>query len=224
MPSPIIALQSISRVFDSGPQPIHALSGITLQIAGGEFVALSGPSGSGKSTLLNILGLADRPTSGSMLLSGKVVDFSAEATLTALRRNSIGYIFQYFNLLPAMSALENVTMMALLSGMQHEGAYEKSRAQLLAVGLGERLHHRPGQLSGGEMQRVAICRALIHAPALILADEPTGNLDSTNGAAVLDLIRSQISADRAVVMATHSAEAAGYATRSLLMHDGKIVS
>jgi putative ABC transport system ATP-binding protein len=187
-------------------------------------VALCGPSGSGKSTLLNIAGLTLAPSVGDLYLGSTRVDFDNEAACTAMRRVRIGFVFQNFNLLPYLSAEENVAISLLMNGVPWSKARKEAASVLTQVGLGHRLGHRSHNLSGGEMQRVAVARALVHAPALILADEPTGNLDSAAGEAVLDLLRAAANGGTAVLMATHSERAAQRCDRVLRLNDGALVT
>ena len=219
----VLALESVSKTFPHPAGPIVAVNSISLRIQPGELVALSGPSGSGKSTLLNIVGLTEAPTSGFVFVKGERVAFEDDEQLTALRRSDFGFVFQYFNLLPYLTALENVAMSLLLNGSGWRTAQDRAYDALEKVGLNARAAHYPAQLSGGEMQRVALCRAFVHRPAIILADEPTGNLDSTNGAVVLDLLRQQARAGVAVLMATHSVVARERADRVINLRDGQLV-
>lgn len=207
-----------------GEHNVNALKGISLSIAPGEFVALMGPSGCGKSTLLNILGTIDRPTSGTVLINGQAVYQQDEKTLTEFRRTQLGFIFQFFNLLSTLTVEENVSLpLDLDSSLQENQRQAAVKAMLARVGMSHRAKFFPSQLSGGEMQRVAIARALVHQPKIILADEPTGNLDSENGASVLQLLR-EISSEhnQIILMATHSEEAAACAHRVIRMRDGQI--
>jgi putative ABC transport system ATP-binding protein len=217
----LVQLCDVSKTY--GDHMVKALSAINLSIGKGEFLAIMGPSGCGKSTLLNIVGGIDRPTGGRVLIEGEnILEYNDEA-LTTLRRRKIGYVFQFFNLLSTLTVAENVSLPLELDGRRHQTVMQDVEKMLNSVGMGERARFYPAQLSGGEMQRVAIARALVHAPALILADEPTGNLDTENGTAILELIR-KINKEhgRTVVMATHSSEAAGYADRLVTMRDGCI--
>jgi putative ABC transport system ATP-binding protein len=218
---PILSLRSVVKEYSGDVQTVRALDDVTLDIAAGEFVALVGRSGCGKSTLLNLAGAMDFPTSGTVLLDGVATANLNDGQLTTLRREKVGFIFQSFQLLHTLSVYENVELPLLLAGKA--GAREAARERLSTVeldGLGERLAH---QLSGGQMQRVAIARALIHAPRLLLADEPTGNLDTTTGALILALLqRLTREQNTATVMATHSPEAAALADTVVRLRDGKV--
>ncbi len=221
---PVLELREVSRAFLSGSTTVQALNAASLLLKAGELVSLCGPSGSGKSTLLNIAGLTDRPDSGQVILDSISVDFSNSAAVTRLRRSQIGFVFQYFNLLSHLSARENISMTLLLNGSSWAEASARAESLLHDVGLSHRAEHRPHMLSGGEMQRVAIARALAHRPKLILADEPTGNLDSASGDTVLDLLCSAAGQGAAVLMATHSERAAGRCHRTLHVNDGTLSS
>ncbi len=218
----VVRLVNISKQYEDEAAPIVALRDISLEIGRGEFVAVMGPSGCGKSTLLHILGGMDRPTRGEVWLQDIPLHTCDEESLTRVRRTRVGFVFQFFYLLPTFTVEENVGLPLLLSGRNHAGP--KIAALLERVGLANRRKAMPHQLSGGEMQRVAIARAVIHEPPLLLADEPTGNLDSENGARVLDLLRG-ISAESGttIVMATHSEAAAECATRVIRMKDGLVI-
>jgi putative ABC transport system ATP-binding protein len=211
------------KVFGQGPTAVHALRGVDLQVADGEFVAIMGPSGSGKSTLLHILGALDRPSGGRVEIHGRRYDDLGDRALTRLRGEVFGFVFQFFNLLPTLTAAENVLLPALVAG-EHPRDHAQRVDELLAlVGLGERAAHVPSELSGGEQQRVAIARALLRRPQVLLADEPTGNLDSAGGAVVLRLLRRLVDEGQTVVMVTHDAGAATLADRVVFLRDGQIV-
>jgi len=202
---------------------VEAVRGVTLSIAAGEFVTIMGASGSGKSTLLQLLGGLERPTSGRVMLGGEAVDAYSDARLSAFRRQKLGFVFQFFHLLPTLTAEENVLLPLLLDGRADAKAMARARTLLGDMGLGDRLRHRPHQLSGGEMQRVAIARALAAEPIVLFADEPTGNLDTKAGTAILDLF-SRLSTDRkqTCVMVTHDAKAARVGSRLIVLRDGVI--
>ena len=218
---PILSLQDVSKDYLTDGQPVHALSGVSLNVEHGEFVALVGRSGCGKSTLLNLAGAMDFPTSGKVLLDGISTSSLDDGGLTHLRRERVGFIFQSFQLLHTLTVFENVELPLLLAGKP--GVREAARERLKWVeleGLGERFPH---QLSGGQMQRVAIARALIHSPSILLADEPTGNLDTTTGNVILELLRRLTrEQNTATIMATHSPEAASLANTVVRLRDGKI--
>lgn len=219
---PVIEIENLRKHY--GEHHVNALKGISLNIQAGEFVALMGPSGCGKSTLLNILGTIDQPTDGKVLIQGKAVFQQNEAALTDFRRKELGFIFQFFNLLSTLTVNENVSLpLDLDDSLSEATRQQKVKAILERVGMSHRAEFFPSQLSGGEMQRVAIARALVHQPKIILADEPTGNLDSENGTAILQLLR-EISTEsgQVILMATHSEEAAACAHRIIRMRDGQI--
>ncbi|MBK7975383.1 MAG: ABC transporter ATP-binding protein [Deltaproteobacteria bacterium] len=203
---------------------VHALRGVTLSIHAGELVAIIGPSGSGKSTMLNLIGALDRATTGTVRIGGEDLGNLGDGALTALRRDRIGFVFQFFNLLPTLSALENVMLPSLLAGEKLGAVRPRAEERLRQVGLGQRIGHRPHQLSGGEMQRVAIARALVNDPPLILADEPTGNLDTRTGEEVLELLFGAAGARRTVVLITHDPRIAARASRVITLRDGQVVS
>lgn len=219
---PIIDVRNLYKHY--GEHHVNALKGISLSIQAGEFVALMGPSGCGKSTLLNILGTIDRPTEGDVLIRGEAVFQQNEKALTRFRRQQLGFIFQFFNLLTTLTVRENVALPLDLDPSLSESERSNAvSAMLERVGMSHRADFFPAQLSGGEMQRVAIARALVHQPHIILADEPTGNLDTENGEAVLQLLKSLSQEEgQVILMATHSGEAAAYANRIIRMRDGKI--
>ncbi|HEX8580073.1 MAG TPA: ABC transporter ATP-binding protein [Allosphingosinicella sp.] len=218
---PFLQIRSLSRAYRSSEVETQALDSVSFDVAAGEFVALMGPSGCGKSTLLNILGFLDAPDSGSYRLKGEEVAALSDARLTRLRRAHVGFVFQSFNLIDELNVAENVEVALLYrSG---DARRRRTREVLEQVGLSHRAHHRPRQLSGGQQQRVAIARALAPEPDLILADEPTGNLDSANGAAVMDLLKGAAAAGTTVIMVTHSAVHAEAADRTIRMLDGRIV-
>ncbi|MBM3771981.1 MAG: ABC transporter ATP-binding protein [Acidimicrobiia bacterium] len=225
VPASLLAVERVSRHYATGDAVVPAVSDVTLVLAPGDFVALMGPSGCGKSTLLHLCGAMDRPTSGTVRLEGAALNDLSDDALTRIRRERIGFVFQFFNLLPTLTVLENVALPQLLAGQRLGVAEGAARVLLTRVGLEARLRHYPQQLSGGEMQRAALARALVHRPALIIADEPTGNLDSENGAAVLELlIELNRETGTTMLLATHAAEIAGAAGRVIRMRDGRIES
>lgn len=223
----LIEAMGLSKVYGSGEVAVHALRGVDLQVRRGEFVAIMGPSGSGKSTLLNLLGCLDRPTEGRYILDGEDVSRMSRTALADVRNRKVGFVFQSYNLLPRLTALQNVMLPLLYNRSERLSAEERRRravAALEAVGLSERLHHRPNALSGGEQQRVAIARALVNRPAILLADEPTGNLDTRSGREVLALLGELHRQGATILMVTHDAEASAYAARVIHLRDGEIVS
>ena len=218
----MIDLIKVGKLYRQGTREVHALSEVTLHIGQGEFLSVMGPSGSGKSTLLNLIGGLDQATSGEVFLDGKPLHAITDTELTLIRRRRIGYIFQFFNLLPLLTAEENVGLPLLIDGLPLSRIRPKAVALLNQVGLGDRTGHRPEQLSGGEMQRVAIARALITDPAVILADEPTGNLDSHTSEEIFLLLRSLNDQGQTIVMVTHDPKAAAYGSRVITMQDGRL--
>ena len=211
----MIELEAVSRSFDMGGRPVHALVDVNDSIRAGEHVAVMGPSGSGKSTLLHIIGCLDRPSSGVYRLNGREVGQLDEAALTQVRRHEIGFVFQFFHLVPRLTALENVEVPLLFAGVAGEERRERARQALASVGLAERADHRPDQLSGGERQRVALARATVMGPRILLADEPTGNLDSASGRQVLDLLERLNAGGLTLVVVTHDPKVARRAGRVL---------
>ena len=213
----------VRKVYRQGKNEITALDGVSLDIARGEFAVIMGPSGSGKSTLLHLIGGLDRPTSGELLVDQRLVGQMADDQVTLFRRTRIGFIFQFFNLLPTLTALENVTLPFVLDGRSKEEAEQRATTLLDKVGLENRKDHLPEEMSGGEIQRIAVARALAFDPPILLADEPTGNLDSKTGESILSLLR-QINREAGctIVMVTHSQEAAGYGGRTIFFRDGKV--
>jgi len=217
----VVRLEKVSKVYQRGAASIWALRGVSLEVPHGQFVALMGPSGSGKSTLLNMISGLDRPTEGDVVIEGRSTRGLSESDWTLLRRERIGLVFQFFNLLPGLTAQENVELPLLLRGDPQP--QERARNSLRAVGLDHRAGHRPGELSGGEQQRVALARALVHRPTLLLADEPTGNLDSCIGREIVQLMKGLAQeSGQTVILATHSREAASAADRVLVLHDGTL--
>ncbi|RMH33531.1 MAG: ABC transporter ATP-binding protein [Nitrospirae bacterium] len=220
----VVVLQQVSKIFYRGATVIHALRDVSVQIGRGEFCALVGPSGSGKSTLLHLLAGLDRPTSGEIFLNGHSTLELTDDQWTAIRRTEIGIVFQAFHLVPGLTVEENVALPLRLQGHNRRAIRARVREMLDLVKMGHRARHRPYELSGGEQQRVAVARAFVHRPRLIIADEPTGNLDSRNGDAIVELLRhSARTFGRTVVLATHSEAAACAADRRLCLHDGQLV-
>lgn len=213
----------VRKVYRQGKNEITALDGVSLDIARGEFAVIMGPSGSGKSTLLHLIGGLDRPTSGELLVDQRLVGQMADDQVTLFRRTRIGFIFQFFNLLPTLTALENIALPVVLDGRSKAEVEQRAKMLLDKVGLENRKDHLPEEMSGGEIQRIAVARALAFDPPILLADEPTGNLDSKTGESILSLLR-QINRDAGctIVMVTHSQEAAGYGDRTIFFRDGKI--
>jgi putative ABC transport system ATP-binding protein len=220
----MLSLQNISKIYRTTEVETHALSAVSLTVGSGEFLAIMGPSGCGKSTLLNILGMLDSPDSGSYVFFGEEVAKLREKELTRLRRGSVGFVFQSFNLIDDLNVSENVEVSLLYRGMSGTERRRRVTAALERVGLSHRARHLPSQLSGGQQQRVAIARALVGEPKLILADEPTGNLDTENGTAVMDMLTDINRAGTTVIMVTHSLVHAAAAARTVKLLDGKVVS
>ena len=220
----MIALSDVHKVFRQGETEVRALAGVSFEVAAGEFVAIRGPSGSGKSTLLHLIGGLDVPSAGEIRIDGAPLSRLSDDELTVFRRRRIGIVFQFFNLLPTLSAEENVALPLLLDGARARDARPRALAALEQVGLAHRRRHRPDELSGGEMQRAAVARALVIEPRLILADEPTGNLDTATGEQILSLIR-RAHAERGctVVLVTHDPRAATFGTRVITLNDGVVV-
>jgi putative ABC transport system ATP-binding protein len=219
----MIALENVSRSFGKPPKQVQAVRDVSLTIERGSFVTIVGTSGSGKSTLLHLMGALDRPTSGVVSFEGRDIGAIDDDERTRLRRTKIGFVFQFFNLLPTLTALENVALPARLAGQSKRQTRARAGELLGRVGLDARAGHRPDELSGGEMQRVAIARALMMDPPVLLADEPTGNLDTSTGAAILELLRGAVDDHRTVVLITHDPEIALQGTRTLTMSDGRLV-
>ena len=227
MSYPIIDVKDLTKVYGTGESTVHALAGVTTTVQQGEFVAVMGPSGSGKSTLMNIIGCLDRPTSGSYLLDNRDVSRLSKNELAQVRNQKIGFIFQSFNLLPRLSALENVMLPMLYnpdSALHDRERKRRAIAVLEAVGLEKRMNHRPNQLSGGQQQRVAIARSLVNQPPLILADEPTGNLDSRSGEEIMELLHQLHTQGGTVLMVTHEPDIAAHAQRIICVRDGKVIA
>ena len=219
-----IILKDVVKTYWMGDTVVQALAGISLTIETGEFTSIMGPSGSGKSTLMNIIGCLDRPTSGSYLLDGAEVASLNDDQLAITRNKKIGFVFQNFNLLARMSALQNVALPMTYAGMEKKERLEKAKQALERVGLGDRMHHKPTELSGGQRQRVAIARSLVNEPTIILADEPTGNLDTKSGDEIMAIFCDLNRQGRTVVLVTHEPEIAAYTRRIVHFRDGKIVN
>ncbi len=219
----MIELKNVQKVYPMGEVSVPALRGISLTIHPGEFVAIMGPSGSGKSTLMNLLGCLDLPSDGVVQLDGKDITELDEDSLAQIRGKKVGFVFQTFNLISTLTALENVEMPLFFQGVPREKRRARAAELLRKVGLDGRMHHRPAQLSGGERQRVAIARALANDPEIILADEPTGNLDSESGKAILELLAQLHREGKTIILVTHNPEAAAYAQRIVRIRDGRLV-
>jgi putative ABC transport system ATP-binding protein len=221
---PVIHLSNITRVYEMGAERVHALQGISLQVARNEYVAVMGPSGSGKSTLMNIVGCLDTPTSGLYELNGINVSEMNDNELARVRNKEIGFVFQTFNLLPRSDALHNVELPLIYAGVPRDVRRRLAREALEHVGLGDRMHHKPNELSGGQRQRVAIARALVNKPSLMLADEPTGNLDTKTGDEIMALIQELHKLGNTIIMVTHEEYIAEHAHRIVRLRDGRIES
>ncbi len=220
----IIDLKNISKIYQMGETEVHALRNIDLSIYPGEYVALMGPSGSGKSTLMNIIGALDTPTSGTYYLKGSNVSEMEDDELAEIRNKEIGFVFQTFNLLPKLTALENVALPLVYAGIPKKERMQRAKEALKSVGLGDRLDHKPNQLSGGQRQRVAIARALVNNPSIILADEPTGNLDSKSSEEIMRLFDRLHAEGNTIILVTHEPDIAEHSKRLIKLFDGKIVS
>lgn len=219
----VIDIQGITKTYVNGKLSVPVLHGIDLQVNKGEFVSIMGPSGSGKSTFMNILGCLDRPTTGSYRLNGDEVATLSDDELAFVRNKQIGFVFQSFNLLTKLTAVENVALPMIYAGMNKKERNERAAALLSSVGLGDRMDHLPSELSGGQRQRVAIARALANNPAIIMADEPTGNLDSKSTIDVMNIFRGLYDEGRTIILVTHEPEIATYASRNVVLRDGLIV-
>ena len=219
----VIDIQVITKTYVNGKLSVPVLYGIDLQVNKGEFVSIMGPSGSGKSTFMNILGCLDRPTTGSYRLNGDEVATLSDDELAFVRNKQIGFVFQSFNLLTKLTAVENVALPMIYAGMDKKTRNERAAALLASVGLGDRMDHLPSELSGGQRQRVAIARALANNPAIIMADEPTGNLDSKSTIDVMNIFRGLYDEGRTIILVTHEPEIATYASRNVVLRDGLIV-
>ncbi|GII65219.1 macrolide ABC transporter ATP-binding protein [Sphaerisporangium krabiense] len=223
MTAPVLEVRQVSKIYGSGDAQVHALRGVSLVVERGDYVAIMGASGSGKSTLMNILGCLDVPTSGTYLVDGTDVGVLGDRQLAVLRNRKIGFVFQSFNLIPRMSALANVELPLAYGGVGASARRKRALAALDQVGLGDRLHHEPNALSGGQQQRVAVARALVTAPSLLLADEPTGNLDTTSTEDVLRILDRLSSSGRTIVLITHENDVAAHAKRVIRLIDGRVV-
>lgn len=219
---PLITLTDIGRKYVIGAETIHALKSVSLTINKGEFVALMGPSGSGKSTLMNILGCLDTPTKGTYILNGNQVSEMTDSELAEIRNKEIGFVFQTFNLLPRSSSLENVALPLVYAGIGRDEREDRAQKTLESVGLGNRVHHKPNELSGGQRQRVAVARALVNNPSIILADEPTGNLDTKTSVEIMGLLEEIHSKGNTIILVTHEEDIAQHAHRIVRMRDGLI--
>ena len=220
----VIQIRDLTRVYDMGAEKVHALRGVSVEIRRNEYVAIMGPSGSGKSTLMNVIGCLDTPTSGEYWLNGQEVSRMPDDALARVRNREIGFVFQTFNLLPRASALQNVELPLVYGGVAARARRERARGALDRVGLGDRVDHRPNELSGGQRQRVAIARALVNEPAILLADEPTGNLDSATSEEIMKVFEALHTQGQTVIMVTHEADIAAHAERVVVLRDGRIGS
>jgi putative ABC transport system ATP-binding protein len=220
----LIQFQDVHKTYDMGQAQVKALDGISIEIRKGDYLAVMGPSGSGKSTLMNLIGCLDSPTSGSYRLKGIEIGTLGDDELARIRNREIGFIFQTFNLLPRTDALQNVELPLIYSGISRRERHERAKHALEAVGLGDRMHHRPNEMSGGQRQRVAIARALVNNPSILLADEPTGNLDSRTGEEIMALVDKLHAEGNTLILVTHEDDLAKRAARVIRLRDGRIVS
>jgi putative ABC transport system ATP-binding protein len=220
----LIDIRDITKTYEMGLEKVHALSGVTLGVAKGEYTAIMGPSGSGKSTLMNLIGCLDTPSSGSYILNGREVATMTDDELAAIRNQEIGFVFQTFNLLPRTTALQQVELPLVYSGLPRKERKDRAVKALEAVGLADRMGHQPSEMSGGQRQRVAIARALINDPSILLADEPTGNLDSQTGVEIMSLFDQLNRRGNTIVLVTHEEDIAAHARRIVRLRDGKILS
>lgn len=221
---PVIAVRNLVKTYTLGQTRVHALQGVSLEVRQGEFVAIMGPSGSGKSTFMNMLGCLDRPTRGEYWLAGRLVSHMSNDELADVRNRLIGFVFQGFNLLARATALSNVALPMVYAGYSRSERDRRARKTLQLVGLGTRMHHKPSQLSGGQQQRVAIARALVNGPSLLLADEPTGNLDSRTSIEIMAVLQALNEQGLTVVLVTHEPDIAQYTKRQVVFRDGKVIS
>ncbi len=220
----VIQIRDLTRIYDMGAEQVHALRGVSLEIRRNEYVAIMGPSGSGKSTLMNVIGCLETPTAGEYWLNGQEVSRMPDDALARVRNREIGFVFQTFNLLPRASALQNVELPLVYAGVPARARRERARAALERVALGDRMDHRPNELSGGQRQRVAIARALVNDPAILLADEPTGNLDSHTSEEIMRVFERLHAQGQTVIMVTHEADIAAHAHRVVVLRDGSVGS
>jgi putative ABC transport system ATP-binding protein len=218
----LIKTEDLWKIYRVGTEDVHALQGVSIEIEKGEYVAIMGPSGSGKSTLMNLIGCLDTPSRGTYMLNGRLVSSMGDDELAHIRNKEIGFVFQTFNLLPRASALHNVELPLIYNGTSSDNRKEKAREALRLVDLGDRMNHRPNELSGGQRQRVAIARALVNNPSLILADEPTGNLDTSTGIEIMNLLTQLNDKGNTIVVVTHEREIAAYTNRRIHIRDGKV--
>jgi putative ABC transport system ATP-binding protein len=219
----LIEIRDLVKVYQMGDTTVRALDGVDVGIERGEYVAIMGPSGSGKSTLMNLIGCLDTPTSGTYTLNGQNVGELGDDELARIRNKEVGFVFQTFNLLARTSALENVEVPLVYAGVSRQERHRKAKEMLAAVGLADRMHHQPNELSGGQRQRVAVARALINGPSILLADEPTGNLDSKTGTEIMDLFDKLNSGGNTIVLVTHEEDIAAHARRVVRLRDGKVL-
>lgn len=222
MEDSLITVENMYKIYSMGTEKVNALNGVSLEIKKNEYVALMGPSGSGKSTLMNLLGCLDTPTKGAYLLNGQAVGIMTDSELAMVRNREIGFVFQTFNLLPRLSALENVALPLVYAGVSKKERTRRAIETLEQVGLGDRVEHKPNELSGGQRQRVAIARALINNPAIILADEPTGNLDSVTSIEIMNIFSKLCDEGNTVILVTHEPDIAAHARRIIYLRDGQI--